>query len=45
MQGPKLFLFFPLKIGDDQKKGFHVRRCRILTVNMVKTKKKNLRCS
>ena len=29
MRGSALFLFFPPKVGEDQEKGLHVRRCRV----------------
>ena len=34
MRGPGLFLFFPLRIGEDQKKGFRDRRCRVFPENI-----------
>ena len=42
MRDPRLFLFFPLKVGEDQKKGLHVRKCRVFTEDQ---KKKRLRFS
>ena len=47
MRGPRLFLFFPSKVGKDQKKGLRVRRCRVFTENVgeEQKKKKGLRCS
>ena len=45
MRGPRLFLFFPLKIDKDQKKSLHVRRYRVFTEYIGEDKKKSLRCS
>ena len=41
MRGPKLIpFFFSLKIGEDQKKGFRVRRCHVFTENVSENQKK-----
>ena len=40
MRGPRLFLFFPLEIGEDQKKGLHVRRCRLFIENIGEDQRK-----
>ena len=40
MRGPRIFLFFPPKVGKDQKKGLHVRRCRVFTENVGEEQKK-----
>ena len=43
MRRPRLFLFFPLKIGEDQKKrGLQVRRCRVFTKNIGEDQKKKV---
>ena len=34
MRGPRLFPFLPLEIGEDQKKGLYIRRCRFFTKNI-----------
>ena len=39
MRDPRLFLFFPLEIGEDQKKDFHVRRC-VFAENIGEDQKK-----
>ena len=36
MRDPRLFLFFPLKVGEDQKKGLHVCKCRVFTEDQKK---------
>ena len=41
MRDPRLVLFFPLKIGEDQKKVFHVRRC-VFTENISEDQKKKV---
>ena len=33
------------KIGEDQKKTLHVRRCRVFSTNIGEDKKKGLCCS
>ena len=42
MRGPRLFLFFPLEIGEDQKKGLHIRRCRVFTENIGEDQEKKV---
>ena len=44
MRGPRLFPFFPLEIGEDQKKGLHVHRCRVFTENIGEDQRKNSLC-
>ena len=38
-RGPRLFLFFPLKIGEDQKKGRYVHKCSVFTENIGEDQK------
>ena len=40
MRGSRLFPFFRLKIGEDQKKGIRVRRLVVFTENIGEDQKK-----
>ena len=41
MRGPRPIIFFALKISEDQeKKDFHVRRCRVFTENIGEDQQK-----
>ena len=46
MRGARLLLFFPLEIGEDQKKKVYIRGCRVFTAKIGEDqKKRGRRCS
>ena len=42
MRGARLLLFFPLEIGEDQKKKVYIRGCRVFTAKIGEDQKKEV---